>query len=96
MRLNYYQFPEDGSVDAHTRYLEGCEAFTGEGDRETGRCTEAGYLVSGVSISAAKRLLKTYGGSAWTDHCERNGGVFEVTPIEIKGNNSSFKYNHHL
>ena len=41
-------------------------------------------------------LLKQYGGSAWTEHCERDGGCFEVTEIKLKGNNSRFRYNHHL
>jgi len=36
------------------------------------------------------------GGSAWTEHCERDGGCFKVTPIELGKNNSKFKYNHHL
>ena len=48
------------------------------------------------SVTNAKRLLKLYGGSAYTEHCERDGGLFEVTEITLKGNNSRFKYNHHL
>ena len=50
----------------------------------------------GISVTHAKQLLKEKGGSAWTDHCDRDGGVFEVTDIKLKGNNSQFKYNHHL
>ena len=53
-------------------------------------------LVAGCSITFAKQLLKLYGGKAWTEHYERDGGCFEVTPIRIKGNNSRAKYNHHL
>lgn len=49
-----------------------------------------------VSISLAKKLLKEKGGVAWTEHYERDGTMFEVTPIELKGNNSKFKYNKHL
>lgn len=49
-----------------------------------------------VSISTAKKLLKEQGGEAWTEHYDRDGGLFEVTPINLMGNNSRFKYNHHL
>ena len=41
-------------------------------------------------------MLKTKGGSAWTEHYDRDGGLFEVTKIELTGNNSRFKYNVHL
>jgi hypothetical protein len=47
-------------------------------------------------ISTAKKLLKEKGGHAWTEHYERDGGLFEVTQIELTGNNSKFKYNQHL
>ena len=49
-----------------------------------------------VSISNAKRLLKEEGGFAWTDHIDRDGGLFETSDIKPKGNNSKFKYNRHL
>jgi len=52
--------------------------------------------LSGISITHAKQLLKEYGGSAWTSHIDRDGGIFETTEIKIKGNNSSHKYNKHL
>lgn len=29
-------------------------------------------------------------------YVEREGGCFEVTEIKLTGNNSRFKYNHHL
>lgn len=29
-------------------------------------------------------------------HSERDGSCFEVTDITLTGNNSKFKYNHHL
>ncbi|WP_041668463.1 hypothetical protein [Acetobacterium woodii] len=57
---------------------------------------EAGDIVYGTTISNVKKLLKTFGGSGWTDHCDRSGGVFEVTEIFLKGNNSSHHYNRHL
>lgn len=50
----------------------------------------------GISVTHAKQLLRERGGKAWTEHCERDGGVFEVTPIKLGGNNSRFKYNRHL
>jgi len=53
-------------------------------------------VVMGCTVTYAKKLLRMFGGCAWTDHCERDGGVFEVTDITLSGNNSKFKYNHHL
>ena len=50
----------------------------------------------GVSLTEAKRLLKTRGGCAWTEHYERDGTMFEKTPIKLEGNNSEHGYNHHL
>lgn len=55
-----------------------------------------GDIVDGISVTSAKELLRKYGGSAWTEHYERDGTLFEVTEIHLTGNNSRFKYNHHL
>ena len=49
-----------------------------------------------ISISGAKKLLKEQGGTAWTEHYDRNGAMFDLTVIELKKNNSKFKYNRHL
>ena len=48
------------------------------------------------SVTYAKQMIKKYGGSAWTEHVDRDGSCFEVTEIKLTGNNSRFKYNHHL
>lgn len=55
------------------------------------------------SIKTAKKLLKkslkkdpNSEACAWTEHYDRDGGLFEVTSIELTGNNSHFKYNQHL
>lgn len=48
------------------------------------------------SVSTAKKLIKQFGGSGWTYHMERDGTVFDATNIELKGNNSKFKYSRHL
>ena len=52
--------------------------------------------LKGLSVKHVKQLLKKYGGYGWTEHCDRDGCVFETTDITIKGNNSKFKYNRHL
>ena len=80
MRLNYYEFPAETALEVLKKH--GCEPD----DR----------VLGGVSITTAKKLLRQYGGTAWTEHCERDGGCFEVTSITVSGNNSQFKYNHHL
>lgn len=104
VRLNYYLFPEDTPVSAMV--AEGCEGIREDGRKIHWWQAEAisdwsGIKVEdrslgGITVSAAKKLLKQYGGSAWTEHCERDGGCFEVTEIKLQGNNSRFKYNHHL
>ena len=53
-------------------------------------------------ISTAKKWLRESKKNpeskacAWTEHYDRNGGMFEATMIELTGNNSHFKYNQHL
>ena len=49
-----------------------------------------------VSITIAKKLIRSIGGEAETHHIERDGTVFEVTPVRLAGNNSRHKYNRHL
>lgn len=82
MRLHYYSPPQD---------LEA--SFC---DVETELSISPGEDIGGLRLSTIKKLIKRYGGSGYTTHCERDGGVFEVTDIKIRGNNSRFKYNHHL
>lgn len=80
MRLNYYEFPATTKPDVLADH----------------GCTPADRTLGGVSVTTAKKLLKAYGGTAWTEHIDRDGGCFEVTEIKLSGNNSKFKYNHHL
>ena len=58
--------------------------------------TDAEDTLEGISITAAKKLLRQFGGAAWTNHIERDGGVFETTEIKLTGNNSRHQYNRHL
>lgn len=76
----------------------GCPNNHGDGYHECKyfRCLDSEYAIGGIKVTEAKRLLKEFGGYAYTQHCERDGGCFEVTPISIKGNNSRFTYNRHL
>ena len=80
MKLNYYQFPENTEENVLREY----------------GCNKSDLVLGGISVTSVKKLLKDFGGNGWTEHCERDGGVFEVTDITLKGNNSKFKYNHHL
>ena len=80
MRLNYYRFPENAPP-----------AILVEHD-----CAPDDRVIGGCSVTFAKQMLKKYGGDAWTEHIDRDGGCFEVTDIATIGNNSRFKYNHHL
>lgn len=110
-RINYYEFPETvpahtrylngaGLLVSHC-HLEkpsclGCKEADHWSECTHLICDVAEFEIQGIKVSAAKKLLKEYGGKAYTLHCERDGGVFEVTDITLQGNNSKFKYNHHL
>lgn len=112
MRINYYEFPEtvdahtrylngacrkSGCCDTGRKNCRGCELCEGGwSECPHFRCTDAERTIDGCSVTTAKRLLQEFGGIAWTEHCERDGSVFEVTPIELGKNNSRFKYNRHL
>lgn len=111
-RLHYYQFPDEidahsrymnGALNLKGECTAGqptCRACTvcanGWRECEKFKCLEAEMIIGGTTLTNAKRLLKKFGGAAWTEHCDRDGGVFEVTDIKLKNNNSSFKYNRHL
>lgn len=111
-RINYYEFPKgvdphtrytngamhlSGECALNIENCLGCGICKyGWSECEHFKATDAEYQVGGITVTEAKRLLKAFGGIAWTNHCERDGGCFETTAITLKGNNSKFKYNHHL
>lgn len=102
MRLSYYRFP-DGTPE-NILLESGCGVILKNGSQIYPKTIpeDKRELIERVndtflcSISVAKWYLNKYGGSAWTEHYERDGSLFEVTPINLTGNNSKFKYNHHL
>ena len=103
MRLSYYQFPAEASEEV--RLSEGCAVILKTGgqiwpesipDDKRHLVDHVGDTVGPTSITRIKQLIKQYGGCGYTEHYERDGGLFEVTPINLKGNNSRFKYNRHL
>lgn len=103
MRLSYYQFPADSPEQV--MLAEGCAVILKDGREIYPDCIpdDRRHLVERIevicgpmSITNVKRLMKEYGGCGYTEHYERDGGLFEVTPIHLTGNNSRFKYNHHL
>lgn len=103
MRLHYYVF--DKSVPETVLLQEGCAVVLQSGSKvyvnsipEDKRPLVA-YIercIGGLTVTAVKRLMKQYGGVGWTEHIDRDGCVFETTPITLNGNNSKFKYNQHL
>lgn len=103
MRLNYYRFPKDTPWEVRLEngccvvWDDGSEGYPrsiAEEDREHVKYVDD--TIGGITVTAAKKLLKEFGGAAWTEHIDRDGGCFEVTEIHLTGNNSRFKYNHHL
>lgn len=102
MRITYYRFPAE--TPEETLLEHGCGIILKDGNEvladnipddkrelvdHIDRCIH-------VTVSTAKELISKYGGGAWTEHIDRSGGVFEVSEIRLGGNNSKFKYNHHL
>ena len=108
MKVNYYRFPENTPIE--DKIKEGCPVFLKNGARITSVMRSydtlleekadmidyAEDVISGITITEAKNLLRKYGGSAITEHIDRDGCLFETTPIQLKGNNSRHKYNVHL
>ena len=102
MRLGYYRFPEGTAEDI--LLANGCGVILKDGQEiypdsiPPERRSLVDHIDHTVScrISWAKQMMKKYGGVGWTEHIDRDGGCFEVTEIRLQGNNSRFKYNHHL
>ena len=103
MRIHYYRFPEDTPEDI--LLSAGCAVILKSGeeiypesipDEERPFVDCIDRTVDGISLKRAKELLKEYGGSAWTEHYDRDGGLFETSEIKLKGNNSRVRYNRHL
>lgn len=102
MRITYYTFPDSTSEEV---LLEnGCCILLKDGSETYSNSIpeDKRDLVQGIdhtincSVSKAKQLMKKYGGSGITEHIDRDGCLFETTPVRLTGNNSRFKYNHHL
>ena len=102
MRITYYYFPDSLPLEERiSAYLAASGVKLDMADRFD-RCRyrtiseEVGDGRIAVSITIAKRLLRSIGGEAETHHIERDGTIFEVTPVLLVGNNSRHKNNRHL
>ena len=101
MRVNYYRFPEGidahtrflngaankgGDCKLNRDTCSGCDhCDAGWSKCREFRCTAADDVISGISVMDAKRLLRSYGGVAWTQHHDRNGSCFATTTITTNG-----------
>ena len=102
MRLTYYRFPEN--TDENILLKNGCARVLNDGNEiySDSIPEEKRNMIDHIDntifckVSVAKKLIRQYGGHAWTEHIDRDGGCFEVTPISLTGNNTKFHYNHHL
>lgn len=102
MRITYYRFP-DGTPeedllenDCKIVLVNGEEIYAYDIPEEMRQ--DVAYIEHTIqcSVTEAKKLIRRYGGAGYTQHIDRDGGVFEVTEIKVSGNNSRFKYNRHL
>lgn len=105
MRINYYRFPEDMTDEQRfNAYFEmltwnpanDLDDIEQRKQRALSLDEKAPYELDSIKVSTAKKMLKAYGGIAFTCHFDRDGGLFESTEIKLKGNNSRFTYNRHL
>ena len=107
MRINCYQFPKSMSdkqrFDAYFEMLlwnpknNPAEIeWRRQQALQRGEVKNTPHEIEAIKVSTAKKLLKTYGGVAFTQHFDRDGGLFESTEITLNGNNSNHKYNRHL
>ena len=98
MRTNYYRFPEEATTET---ILEGYgmldDWYTeGHSGYENIKNDPNGHRVIGqINVTTVKELIRRFGGTGWTNHWERDGGLFEVTPITFNSRTPR-KYNHHL
>lgn len=49
-----------------------------------------------MSVTNAKKLIKSQGGYARTEIYERDGTLCDTKEIKLKGDNTKFKMNRHL
>lgn len=101
MRITYYSFPQNMSIRdvslATIRLIEGRTDVDSIPESISDEVLKSNFeRTIDTTVLNAKKLLKLYGGSAYTAHFDRDGGLFETTPINLKGNNSRHKYNRHL
>ncbi len=103
MRLSYYKFPE--GTDEKILLENGCPVILKNGsstyvdsipDERRNEVNYVSTICGPASITWIKNAMKKWGGSGFTEHYDRDGGMFEVSEIILKGNNSTFTYNHHL
>lgn len=103
MRINYYRFPDNVPEDVRLKY--GCAVrLKNGGVRYLEKIPEdKRYLVDfvdwnigGLTLTKVKQLMRKFGGEGYTEHIDRDGSIFEVSEVKIKGNNSRVSYNRHL
>lgn len=88
MRVTYYRFPHDMPLADVFRAWYDVE-LKEEYLEEFSRTREC-------NVRTAKKFLKAYGGVAFTEHYDQDGGLFETSEIHPKGNNSTVHYQNAL
>ena len=101
MRITYYEFPEAMSIReialVHKQVIEGRKDIRSVPADIPDEVLARNFSDRvDCSVTMAKKLMKAYGGRAYTQHFDRDGSLFECTPVLLKGNNSTHKYNRHL
>ena len=102
MQLTYYRFPADMPIrDCYDAWEKGREGYKSPpADMTDAELEEEWPRQQLCNVRTAKKFLRKYGGVAWTEHIDRDGCIFETTPILAKGSNKKLSYgvtyNQHL
>lgn len=102
MRLTYYRFPDEMPIRAcYDAWMKDSEDYAPLPPDMTDEEVERDFPRTQLcNVTTAKKYIRKYGGSGFTEHIDRDGGCFEVTPIEVnkrnKGTSYDVKYNRHL
>ena len=102
MRITYYTFPDDTPEDILLEHGCGVVLKNGETVYPHSIPEDKRPLVQFIdrriraNVTETKKLIRRYGGSGVTLHFDRDGSLFETSEVKLSGNNSRFRYNHHL
>lgn len=90
MRITYYRLPQDLPAREQYKILK-AEGFTSLCEPPQDMTDEEILKVLGINhqckLTEAKRMIKKYGGSGFTEWFDRDGSFTDSTALAVKGRN---------